>query len=401
MFLLMCVLVAGCTGQDNQSAPLAGNQTQSVANQGSQNQQNQNTDPSAHQQAISNSLPGCPDSGVFTLPPVSSDSFYRIMPLGNLNPPSHTIPTDHIYFVLNTMNNLPVETTVYAPSDIAIYGIKYSSYENKGATYEDYAIEFSPCKELHGFFGHVEISNDLKKQIVNMSSIEFQGPPGSKQYYYLLNYTVKRGDIIATVGSAKSQSASLDLGIYDDRLSLGFINKQRFRQEYLQTACPLDYFAEPLKTQLMGELKGNNGQRRTKEPICGTNMQDVPGTAQGDWFNAPTAEGNVENSGKAASLVHDFGLGIDGKLVVGGEVAGPGIITFNPTHSGTINREPSEVVADGKIYCYQNDMTSGMYMPLEGKVIVQLVDANTLKIEHKNGSCTGSETFANPYTYQR
>jgi len=37
----------------------------------------------------------------FTCIPLEYDAYYEIIPLGNINPPCHTFPTDHVYFVLN------------------------------------------------------------------------------------------------------------------------------------------------------------------------------------------------------------------------------------------------------------------------------------------------------------
>jgi hypothetical protein len=191
-------------------------------------------------------------------------------------------------------------------------------------------------------------------------------------------------------------------GVYDSRINLtGFANPTRYRPDHLHTACPMDYFTEPAKSMMYGFFGWWDGGRRTVEPICGTIMQDVVGTAQGSWFDAPPGDTNMENEGKAISLIHDNRFGLLGELVIGGQVSQAGMVEFTTTHTGTINREPSEVTADGKIYCYENYDVEHVYTGLTGKFILQLVDANTLKIEHKDGSCTNSEVFTNPYTYQR
>ncbi len=76
---------------------------------------------------------------------------------------------------------------------------------------------------------------------------------------------------------------------------------------------------------------------------------------------------------------------------------------FAPTHLGTINREFSEITADNTVYCYQPDTSTQRFtgMPINGKIVLQLVDANSLKVEHQNGSCSNNENFNKPTTYLR
>lgn len=70
-------------------------------------------------------------------------------------------------------------------------------------------------------------------------------------------------------------------------------------------------------------------------------------------------------------------------------------ILFTPTHNGMIDREPSEIKADGKVYCYDNHRGE-LY-----KILVQLIDDHHLKAESQNGKCSGSESFQKPYNYER
>lgn len=68
--------------------------------------------------------PGCPSSGaVFTVSPTDSSAFAYLIPLGNLSPPDHTIPTDHVYYVFpGAMNQGPPPvTSVRAPATIHIH----------------------------------------------------------------------------------------------------------------------------------------------------------------------------------------------------------------------------------------------------------------------------------------
>jgi len=350
---------------------------------------------------VVNSLPDCTESEIFSYRPIAEDSYTNIMPLGHLNPPSHTIPTDHIYLVLNRDGSKSAVTDVFSPGEITIYEIKKAQFfDNNGNVMdEDYGVYFSPCKQIRAWYGHIIISDAIKTELDKYECMEMGSPPGTKQCNYIINYKVKVGEYMGITGGGNS--ACLDLGVYDSRSNLnGFANRDRYSNEYLQTKCPIDYFTDELKTK-MAERFGWENERRTVEPICGNLMQDVPGTIQGVWFDGPISNLNLENEGKVISVVHDNMLGIKGKLVIGGQISEPGVIEFNPTHSGTKNREPNEVKSDEKIYCYQNDNLENKYMPLLGKVILQLVDVNTLKIEYQDGNCNDNENFVEPYIYTR
>jgi len=85
--------------------------------------------------------------------------------------------------------------------------------------------------------------------------------------------------------------------------------------------------------------------------------------------------------------------------------------TFTPAHSGTTDREFSEITADGKIYCYQGSQEgfSGSNVdkngnPIENrtpKYLLQLIDDTHIKVESQIGACSANEKFSNPVIYER
>jgi hypothetical protein len=62
-----------------------------------------------------------PTSGAplsFTAAPIEPSTIQQIVPLGNLNPPDHTLPTDHIYINNRALGGPPVAPQpVVAPGD--------------------------------------------------------------------------------------------------------------------------------------------------------------------------------------------------------------------------------------------------------------------------------------------
>ena len=83
-----------------------------------------------------------------------------------------------------------------------------------------------------------------------------------------------------------------------------------------------------------------------------------------------------------------------GAISIGGTIAQRGEWHFNPAHTGTVNREFSEISPGASIYCYQ---ASG----LPGRILIQLVTAGTIRIEHQSSPCSAKTAFISPFAYQR
>nr|MDO8063778.1 hypothetical protein [Candidatus Freyrarchaeum guaymaensis] len=55
----------------------------------------------------------CRSTVTFTYIPLEDEAYSEIIPLGHLNPPRHTFPSDHVYFVL--VNETGVKPTTWWP----------------------------------------------------------------------------------------------------------------------------------------------------------------------------------------------------------------------------------------------------------------------------------------------
>ena len=110
--------------------------------------------------------------------------------------------------------------------------------------------------------------------------------------------------------------------------------------------------------------------------------------------------------GLILGIVHENFDPAVGVIGVGGTITDPGVLDFMPRSSGIINREPSEVTTDNRIYCYQSDNLSSKInyvnqQQIPGRILFQLVDTRTLKAEHQDGSCDSDFHFSSPTTYHR
>lgn len=354
-----------------------------------------------HDSVISQ-LPPC-TGNPFSHAPILEDRFDWITPLGNVNPSGgHVTPTDHLYFLQKRDGS---KIDVFAPGDITIYELFHNSVfdQNHKLVSDDFAIDFSPCNKIEARFGHVKsVSKSLQKEIERAKK---ECGPGyqagswtASPCRYFLKYQAKAGEIIGGIES-KEGAPAFDFNTYDrSKNPLHFINPKRYLDNQLHTVCGLDLFDPKTKASLYSYLGGYSG-KRTVEPICGTIMQDIKGTAQGNWFNGSLDDQTLENKGLAVSLIHDNVDPSIGIVSTGTKLTGGGAIIFAPQHSGVKNREFSEIKADNTIYCYQNEDKN--HMDFKGKVILQLLDANSLKVEYQNGSCDSNVEFNFPTMYER
>ena len=337
-------------------------------------------------------IPSCGDTkDFFTVSPVDVDEIDDITPLGNLAPPGHTLPTEHIYIAVSNQGSTTEIIPLRAPGDIVITSVT-SNPDFMAPEREEYSIRFSLCEDIHGYYNHVkEISDDLKEELNKVACTQFS-IGGGDSCEKSISYKVVAGTVIGGVGHLQG---NFDLGTYDTRTNLEYANMDRYKGERsLHIVCPLDYFEQSIQTELYGKIV------REEAPRCGTVLQDVPKTLQGNWFFGDSTQ--IQPWDWHLSFVHLNDNPNYKVISVGGVFRDSGFWKFLPTHSGTVNRDFDEVTADGKIYCYDNlkSRISGQN-DLSGKIIVELTSDIDLKIEYQSGSCSESYGFEAPTLYAR
>ena len=365
----------------------------------------------------------CPKdiSGILTAPLMEPKYISQLTPLGNINPPGHTAPVDHIYFATDFKGKIPL----LAPADATITNIVEILQENGSGKYilDGYVLTYVICDGLVlDFASYTEVIQPIKDLLVKESPSckygivkpgHIGGPQG--QCGFQITYQVKSGDEIGWVQAVKrGNSYDLPFEIWAANYNLparkdvnwSYYNDNR----YAHPICLFDLYAGDLKKAfyskfggmvVMGKEKSKvfSYVSRTIEPICGQVNQDIVGTIQGMWFGGIYSGDSLEFQGKGVAFLHNNIDPTLGEISIGGEVTGQaGVITFKPTHSGKVDREPSEVKNDGSIYCYNSDQNSPN---LGGKILVQLTDSHHLKVEHLAGECGKNEAFSRPFTYQR
>lgn len=348
-------------------------------------------------------LPECGNEPILTTLPIDLNALDYIAPLGAINPPEHTLPTDHMYFMYKYERPDTERYNLVAPAKSVVTSLSYSGeIENGQYKNTDFSIALSPCRGMSFRLSHVntlegalqgEIGMDGKGAECNRST-----PVEGKEKLHCMKQVdikVEAGEVIGKVGA--KYVAAWDFWAFKE----GYVNPAMITPAYHQDAnsvCPIDYFTPELKDQLYALVK------RAGEPRCGEIGQDKKDALQGSWFAHKKHREAQTDWNSHFTLAHHSLDSAVGVLAVAGKISQqPLSYNFTPRHEGVVNREPAETVA-GTLYCYQHDnntyFTNGT-APGTGKVLLRLVDNHTMQAEHKTGNCGADERFSNPTTYYR
>ncbi|PKB71577.1 MAG: hypothetical protein BZY87_04835 [SAR202 cluster bacterium Io17-Chloro-G6] len=345
------------------------------------------------------------------------EDFNRIVPLGNLAPAAHTLPTVHHYIDIrktdpNDPTSLPVEVPVVSPADITITEMTFIEELNR-PDFTDYSLIFEPCLGFKSYLDHFLTVAPVVQKAYDAAPVRF-----CRDYtlYYEertldwrlckkeVNIEIKAGEPLGTAGGGEGQNA-LDFAAFDFRQGPSvFANPDRwvYQRDMTYAVCPLDYFPAELKDQLKSRLgPRHNGPLRTAEPICGEVAQDIPGTAQGIWIEPGL--GIEWDESQIVALVHDnfepslavFSIG----LSMEDEGLAHGAYYFDPVPSGLVNRDFGDIVP-GDTYCFEGLSGRG---DLSGLIIlIALTDPATMMIEGQpRSSCGTAWDFVSPTQFER
>ncbi len=345
--------------------------------------------------ASTSSAAACGDGPVLTHSPMDEGTFRHIVPLGNLAPPGHTFPTGHMYF------SLPFEETgtsdgpfgdgmvfpaqnVYAAADARVASLALadvvSTLAGEPESYQEFDLRLEVCDGLWIRYGHIgPLSDRLQALVVqtepNWCNSYSTGSFTVERCEYSPGWAVEAGELIAFTSG---RAAAFDFGASHPDNSNGWSRVPE---------CPLDLYDEPQRTDFE-EMLGTSQLRRTAAPLCGTVDQDVPGTAQGRWFQ--TLEGNPTEDQNIA-LVHD---NIDPSISVfsvGNSLPGAQSNTYRfvPVATGDTNRDFAEVEPDSGVFCYEG-LTDRWGNGFDLTLLIEMPDETTLRIEAIQQSACGS-----------
>lgn len=313
---------------------------------------------------------------VFTKAVMDPENIHFIIPLGNLNPPGHTLPTDHIYFNPKGV----IVGDVYAPANGKIIEIQYDPVR------KDNAVNIAATKTITYYFGHIVLDE-----------------------HYSEGDFVAAGDRLGVVTGA----SALDLGVMNKNISNAFINPNYpYMSKYGD--APLKYYEnETLRDQLYSLVKSpDNLEGYALYPLKTTDGKfvfDKAGTLLGNWFRDGTKAYLWEEQ---LSFSYDCFYPDKLRIAIGRENATKCML-FAVKSDSPVPLKPEGVTKDSGPVAYQiyngyNTQygepvsTSGPEPIRIGLIMVQMLSDTKLKIEIFTDKTSESLPFTgNAWFYTR
>lgn len=278
--------------------------------------------------------PAAADPPVFTHAPVDLDRVTRIVPLGNLNPPGHTFPTDHAYFYLDDpAASLPV----YAPAA----GVVAWIHRQPGP--DDKVVVRIDDRRRY-YLGHVTLDPGMAPEV-----------------------PVQAGQ---RLGTFSGKAYALDLGVIDDGTTLaGFVRPERYPPDTIHAVAPFPLFVEPLKSRIYGLIRRPELDRDGKIDF------DRPGRLSGNWFleGVPVKRScDMESWAKHLAFVYDVEDPESVRIAIGGtlEVTGLFAVAGNAP-------DPVEVV-EGRV---RYDLQRARDGSSAGVLLVELLAPDRIRVQ--------------------
>jgi len=328
-------------------------------------------------------LASCGSAPFLTAPLVPSANIALVVPLGQLNPPSHTMPTDHVYFYMSLLSPISV------PSAAIVTTVVSQTRSGGGQpTVADYEVFFFPCADVRISLGHV--ASLFPRFSAKVGAIDGECRPSTQTGGFTYQQCLKNVNVNVSAGEAIGMSAaSLDVWARDRRVTVPYVNQARLSDATgdfgdKHVACVIDYYEASIADQLRSKL-GSPKQPRTTPPVCGTVMHDLANTASGRWFR-PGSPTYPEDPHLA--LAHDNYQPALAAFSVGTSIPSlpTGVYTFTPASTGRVNLDFQYVTTIGETECYSTSRNQ--------RVLLQLVSASRLRVEGIGpGACGDPATW--------
>jgi hypothetical protein len=197
------------------------------------------------------------------------------------------------------------------------------------------------------------------------------------------NLELAGGAELGIVGDRANRA--LDVSVSDARVPPAVFADQHEEQ----WTCPLDEFEPSSGSMMRALLGGPDGRRRTVPPTCGEYMQDVPGTASGNW----------SFHDDRLALIYDRADPDLGVISTVQHLQPARAWRFRFGTSGHVNRDFRQVTADGTPYCYDAYTSEGLPLSL----VIQVSADESIRLQQFDSTpCgTGPWGFDRPQYFVR
>jgi hypothetical protein len=293
---------------------------------------------------------------VFHASPVDLGAIRWITPLGNLNPPDHALPTDHIYFYIADPDagESPAarRTTFYAPAD----GTVTQTFSSVGG--------------------------DLKLYIRATSSVNYYIDHLIPDAGIGAGSVLTAGQRVGTTGSVYA----VDLGVVNSAVTApGLLNPVRYNSDTVHSEAPLKYFDEPIRSQLYAKVQ------RLGSDLDGRVGYDVAGRLVGNWF--------AEIGSASLSFVYNTYDPSQVRVSVSGRIGSPAVWAIGPE-----DPSPADVsVASGIVRYALSPSRTGLPFsaaPTQTMLVQMLGDAR-IQVEMFAVGAAATGVTGNAVTYIR
>lgn len=322
---------------------------------------------------------------------IDENAYSSINPLGDLSPDDgHTFPTDHGAFWLTHASGSSPADNVYAPADGTIIKIRYT----KEANYNDYIMYIAHTNTFYSYIGHMsEIDSSILDKTGTLSEGENnfnENPP-----------EITKGQTIGKTGGTGEAQNSMYWGILDADKTLQYANTERYNI-YSHTTHFIEYCDETLQTTLIGQIGSAPpyNYERTAEPLWGEvdYYKDHQNTLIGNWFHSSIDETDpMAEFEKHLSFVYDMWdptqilIGIGGTLSITNTVYT--VVGNSPDPKDTTTGETAVFKLQGTEEFSETGLT--------GTIMVEMTDAETIKVETFTGHPDSPSFTSNAQTYIR
>ncbi len=295
------------------------------------------------------------------LPTDISDSCLYIMPLGNLSPPEHTRPSDHIYFVCEDA----IQRNIYAPAS--------------GKIIDKYNFDKGECRITIG--------------VTNTASYYFM--------HIVLDPTLHLGSKVKAgqkLGTTSESSIGFDMGVMIKTIEQPFVDPALYGPGSIHCDSPIKHFTDALKTQLYARVRREGTDKDGK--IC----YDRKGKLAGNWIaeNAPRDPFNTDHfDSYFVAFVYDNYYPSKMCISIGNSSFATSMDKSSYDAVGTYfvqeNAKKFEEItpADGKqVYkLYNTGRFSGPEGIRKGLLLVQMLNDDKIKVECFNDTVSDNRDF--------
>lgn len=315
----------------------------------------------------------------FTFSPVNIDDITEIVPLGyaasvagsdETGGGTHNIPSDHMYVRCQYKNELRV-FKVYAVADCYLANIIYHKGVWQGAdgtlhALDDYNLQFQVSKNLFVLLTCLtDITPELKAQVGELQE-------GDQNFRAI---PIKAGQLLGQSGGSPVLNA-IDLWAIDLSKPAQFIHPEWYGVLGGESVNPLDYFTEPVRSQLYDKLP------QRPEPRVGQFAYDIDGKLVGNWFPLTNPKKDLNIGPESMPKLGFFYWNYDPSVIMIGYLSenmawvvknnGPDPATID-VNSGTVKYE---------LMSERNrDPNNPAYFKTEATMLVQMLENRKIKME--------------------